>query len=656
MSTRRRLPSPEGPQFRARRAEPAPGGPAYGGLPAPESRSRRTLVQVSAVFAILVTIAYLGWRAVWTLPHATLWLAVPLLLLEVHALVSLALHAHDLWDVDASPLRPRARRLPTVAVLIPTYNEPYEILLPTVAAAVALAPEHDTWVLDDGRRPWVAEMARDLGARYHVRADNAHAKAGNVNSLLPMLDVDVIAVLDADHVASRDFLTRTLPYFADHDVALVQTPQDFYNEASFEHVDRAGGRTYAEQELFYRALSAGRNRWNAAFWCGTNALVRLSALREIGGVATETVTEDIHTTIRLHRAGWRSIYHNEVLARGLAAANAEQYLGQRERWGTGAMQVLRCDNPMFGRGLSAAQRLSYLSTLFGWFDSWRTFGYLLLPLLTVLSGGNPIAAPAVVFVPIFLFVLGVQRLALRMLSRGYAPAGLASLFEFVRLPANLRATAALFHPRGHRFTVTAKGRQTGGRARISPPRLLVALLVASVLSGIWYALTVAGLTPMTYVPGSLAHGAAVWLVVNGILLMAAIVRIRSLKYGAERRASVRFDYHGPVRVSGTEATLKDLSLTGMKVAWPRNGSRPRRGDFVPVELSLSGTALRLRAEVRSVAITEEGVSLGLAFVGTTAKDQAALALSLFRTGIRPSLAEVGRPEADDRPEPEALVA
>src|SRR5205823_12941341 len=132
----------------------------------------------------------------------------------------------------------------------------------TIAAAVAMRPAHSTWVLDDGARPWVAELATRLGARYHARTTREHAKAGNINSVLPELDADLVAVFDADHVAHADFLERTVPFFADPRIAVVQTPQDFYNVDSFEHARGRRGRRYGEQALFYRALAAGRNRWN----------------------------------------------------------------------------------------------------------------------------------------------------------------------------------------------------------------------------------------------------------------------------------------------------------------------------------------------------------------------------------------------------------
>jgi cellulose synthase/poly-beta-1,6-N-acetylglucosamine synthase-like glycosyltransferase len=282
-----------------------------GGIPAPESRSRRRLIRVVALTALLVNAAYVAWRATATVDLGVWWVSVPLLLLEAHAVAGLALFAFSLWDVDAkAPVAPRTTTDKRIAVLIPTYNEPVEVLLPTVAAAVALRPAHETWVLDDGARPEVRRLAERLGARYLARTDRSFAKAGNLNHALGVVDADLVAVLDADHVATPEFLTNTIGYFDDPHVAVVQTPQDFYNLDSFEHQTLRGrddAALYNEQALFYRVLQPGKNRWGAAFWCGTGAVVRAAALRQVGGVATETVTEDIHTTIRFHRLGWRTV-------------------------------------------------------------------------------------------------------------------------------------------------------------------------------------------------------------------------------------------------------------------------------------------------------------------------------------------------------------
>ena len=601
-------------------------------LPTPERWTKRWLIRASALLALAITVAYLGWRTVATIDLRWWWIAIPLLLLEVHAAVGLGLFTFSLWDLDASkPPAPRLASPHKIAVLIPTYNEPVEILLPTVAAAVALRPAHETWVLDDGDRPEVAALAAELGARYLTRTDRSHAKAGNLNHALSVIDADLVAILDADHVAAPGFLTHTLPYFDDPRLAVVQTPQDFYNRDSFEHE-----RDYQEQALFYRVLQAGKNRWGAAFWCGTGAVVRVDALRDVGGVATETVTEDIHTTIRFHRRGWKSVYHNEVLARGLAAADAEQYATQRLRWGTGAMQVLRSpDNPLFCRGLTLPQRLAYASTLLGWFDAWRSLGYVVAPLAVVATGAVPIQAPAALFALVFAITFVAQRVALTLLGRGKAPQLLSVVFEMVRMAANLRATLTLLIPGPRRFSVTPKGRQGDGRRRVPPPLLLVALLAASAAMTAWFALTAVGRTSVTYDVAWAAYGAFGWLVVNAALVGVAATRIMAARFAGERRSSVRFGLDLDGTLDGEPCQVRDLSITGAQVVLSGQCSRDERH-----ALELPNLGVRLDLEVRSITPRGDGVhQLGAAFVPGQLGDVARLALGMFH-GVLP-------PDVDD---------
>jgi cellulose synthase/poly-beta-1,6-N-acetylglucosamine synthase-like glycosyltransferase len=535
----------------------------------PGPRIRDLAARAIAVLALTATAVYLGWRAVATIDPAVWWVSIPLYVLELHAALGLGLYTFSLWDVHAGPkARPVHESPLRVAVLIPTWNEPAEVLAPTIAAAVALRPAHETWVLDDGDRPHIATLAADLGARYLPRPDRSHAKAGNLNHALEVVEADVVAVLDADHVARPGLLVNTLGYFDDPRVALVQTPQDFYNLGSFEHSRTAARDGFNEQSLFYRVILAGKNRWQAAFWCGTSALLRVRALKEVGGVATGTVTEDIHTTIRLHAAGWRTVYHNEVLARGLAAASADQYLLQRHRWGTGAMQVLRADNPLTVPGLTMPQRLAYAFTLFGWFDAWRSLGYLLLPVAVLCTGAIPIRAPLGVFAVAFAATFTLQQLALWLLGRGWQRPWLAILFDLVRLPSNLAATTTLLGRRAGQFHVTPKGR-TGERPhRTRPPGILSAVVVVSGLTTVWFIATIIGRTPLHYGTPAAAFAAAGWLAFNLVLVAAAIARIRSIRYGAERRASVRFPVALPARLDGTACTATDLSMTGARLSAP----------------------------------------------------------------------------------------
>ena len=172
----------------------------------------------------------------------------------------------------------------------------------TLAGCGALAYPHTTYLLDDGRRPEMADLAAMAGAEYLAREDNSHAKAGNINAALPRTEGELVLVLDADHVPMPDALNAVVGYFDDPRMAVVQTPHDFFNHDSVQHY-RVGRH---EQSMFYRVVCPGKDRHGAAYWCGSAALINREALLAIGGVATETIAEDFHTTIRLLRYGWRS--------------------------------------------------------------------------------------------------------------------------------------------------------------------------------------------------------------------------------------------------------------------------------------------------------------------------------------------------------------
>lgn len=623
-----------------------------GSMPAPETARRKLLVRGWALTSIAVTFVYLAWRLAGTIDLGWWWVAIPLFVVEVHNALGLVLYTVALWnlDPDAPPVADDIERW-RVAVLIPTYNEPTEILLPTIAAAVALEPAHETWVLDDGRRDAVRELAEQLGAQYLSRPTNEHAKAGNLNYALDRVEADIVAVLDADHIPTAHFLTATLPYFDDDKLAFVQTPQDFYNLDSFEHEQQSNGRTFNEEAVFYRVIAPAKTRWSAPFWCGTCALVRTSALRSVGGVATDSVTEDIHTTIRMYRAGWTGIYHNEVLARGLAPDDASAYLLQRNRWATGAMQVLRRENPLLGPGLSAGQRLSFLTTLFGWFDSWRTLAYMLIPVAVVLTGAVPINAPGIIFAPFFVATLSLQFVALRLLARGHYPPILSLLFEVLRMPAVLPATLSIFAPgRDSRFRVTPKGRSgggvNGGRPRTMVPNLLTWLTVVSAFALAFFTASVFGLSPVHYTVPWAAIGAAFFIAANLGLLLAAIGRIRSSRFSANRRASTRLPVAVLGQLLGSACDIRDLSVTGARVIVATKVA----ADPGPVWLSLNldGTQVEFSCILRRQTSAGEGRwDLGLEFEPGQEHEIARLAVALFHPAVPPHTADEKKPLASE---------
>ncbi len=196
-----------------------------------------------------------------------------------------------------------------VDVFITVYGEDLAKVRQTTAAALAIRGEHTTWILDDGRSDAVRDLAAEFGANYVRRLSGNGAKAGNINHALTLAKGQYFAIFDADFVPKPDFLYETLPFFIDDHVAFVQTPQAYGNMNNL--VSRGAGFM---QSVFYRFIQPGRNRFNAAFCVGTNVVFRRAAIDDIGGMNTDSKSEDVWTSLELHERGWRSIYIPVTLA------------------------------------------------------------------------------------------------------------------------------------------------------------------------------------------------------------------------------------------------------------------------------------------------------------------------------------------------------
>ncbi len=614
--------------------------PALSGLEAAApvtvwSPGQTAAARALGVSAVLAGVAYVAWRVGFTIDWSAWWIAVPFVALEAHLVVRQAITVYELWDQHGGPRAPAVDIAPgKVAVFIATYDEGPEVLLPTIAAACRLQPAHETWVLDDGRRPEVAEMAAALGAYYVTRPDNAHAKAGNLNHALGLCDAEFVAVLDADHVPEENFLRHTLGYFADARVALVQTPQEFYNGDSFIHSGPAG---HHDEQFFHRVIMPGKNRNNAAFWCGTNAVLRTEALRWIGGVSTATITEDMHTTVRLHRTGWKTVHHNEVLARGLAPRNYGEFQTQRWRWGAGSMQSIVAENPLLSRGLSRGQRMMYFASALSWFDSWRTFGLHLIPALVLLTGVSPVVAPLWQLLLAVVIVHGLSASATRVLGRGRLRLLSNMVFELLKMPPNLSSSLVFFKPRRLEFSVTPKGRSGSGRTRSAVPRVLWSLLVLDLLTWFVVTLQLAGVVPMRVDRASLALLGLGWVLVNSMFLLLAIDRIRRGQFGGERRGGLRVDHQLPAAVGPVRARTLDVSLSGASLLI--RGQAPADGTRVAVQFLVGGRIASLVGVTRRAEATRvRGVShIGVEFEPGQWADVAVLAEGLFREGVSTAL-------------------
>ncbi|RHA38595.1 glycosyltransferase [Cellulomonas rhizosphaerae] len=246
----------------------------------------------------------------------------------------------------------------TIDVFITTYGEDLGTIRRTVTAAVAMHGAHETWVLDDGRSDEVAALAAELGARYIRRLSSNGAKAGNINHALSITRGELFVVFDADFVPKPEFLYETVPFFASKDVAFVQTPQAYGNLETV--VSKGAGYM---QAVFYRFIQPGRNRFNAAFCVGTNVIFRRAAIVDVGGIYSDSKSEDVWTSLMLHEKGWRTVYIPKELAVGDTPETVEAYTKQQLRWATGGFEIMLTHNPMSPkRKLTIDQRLQYTVT------------------------------------------------------------------------------------------------------------------------------------------------------------------------------------------------------------------------------------------------------------------------------------------------------
>lgn len=445
---------------------------------------RENVIRGIAVIALLYATYWIWWRwtnTINTEPRAI----VPSLLLiiaETWAYINMCLFVFLVWRLkerDPGPA-PVGRR---VDVFITCYNEPLEVLRRTVIGARAVRYPHRTYMLDDGKRDEVQAMCAELGIGYIRRTHNLNAKAGNLNFALSVTDGEFILQLDSDHVPLPNILDRMLGYFNDPKMAVVQSPQDFYNVDSFTHlVHDEGRRLWEENRIFYSLIQPGRDSWNASFFCGSCGIIRRSALEAIGGFASQTIIEDMETTMQLHARGFNSAYHNETLAYGLAPGSADAYHVQRLRWGQGAMQILRKLKPLTMRGLTLPQRLNYFAGTAAYLEGWQKAIFYLMPLFYFFTGILPVAGNERDFLLRLFPYIAIAILAFELLSRGTGYLFLSERFTMVRVWTYMTAALALFTTRPLKFNVTPKG-QTGVPFHTYAPQL--GLLVLSIAAPIW---------------------------------------------------------------------------------------------------------------------------------------------------------------------------
>lgn len=597
---------------------------------------RNLLVRLCVIVTLALGLNYILWRWLFTLNWHAWWIAVPLVCAETYNFVDVFFFGFTVWRADGKPkIRVPAKGL-TVDVFITTYNEPIELVMATATAAEKIRYPHKTWILDDGARDEMRDAAMKLGVGYIKRGANwknlpLHAKAGNLNNALMTTSGEFMLILDADQVPYPEILDHTLAYFEDPKIALVQTPQWFGNVSTYDPLG-------SQAPLFYGPIQQGKNAWNAAFFCGSNAVLRREALMQLGltryvkeielavrqalrtadrilartqrsteadtpevqnslrkvgqaiaqarmaigagstiaeatyalqqriaevskdlvkghlqlmaedlatikeihmdtnenwdvildvekttdllaarelsplgaleavsqllrsldvdrsdeaqplmPLATVSVTEDMATSMRLHAMGWRSVYHHETLAVGLAPDDLGSMLKQRLRWAQGTLQVMLRENPLVQRGLSVAQKILYFATMWSYLSGFAAVVYFVAPVVYLCFGILPVKSISATYFYHFIPFMIANQLLFFIVSKGISTwrGQQYSLALFpIWLKAVVTAVENVYFDRPLGFMVTPKTRQAGGNQwRLIKYQIIVAavLLVAAII-------------------------------------------------------------------------------------------------------------------------------------------------------------------------------
>ncbi|MFC6285093.1 glycosyltransferase family 2 protein [Nocardioides sp. GCM10027113] len=650
---------------------------------------RLLLIRVVVLATAVLGLNYVVWRWLFSVNWDYWWIAVPLVLVETYSLVDSLLFGLGMWRLKERGQPPPAPEGLTVDVFIATYNEPVELVMATARAAQAIRYPHATWVLDDGNRPEMREAAEAEGIGWITRSAEwagmpRHAKAGNLNNALLATEGEFMLILDADQVPDPAVLDRTLGYFDDPLMALVQTPQYFVNVPEDDPLG-------SQAPLFYGPIQQGKDGWNAAFFCGSNAVLRrealmqlgvsryvgevevgvhralrmarsvlrqarratpredramrsaldelgaqvtrarrrlaagdalfdvtyefqqhvaelrrrmvdqdlasvradleeLGVLDEVGGLAevdpvaldhlahrawsplgaieavaalvaavdvdradeaqpimplaTISVTEDMATCMRLHALGWRSAYHDEVLAHGLAPEDLQTMLTQRLRWAQGTMQVMLRENPLVQKGLSWPQRLMYFATMWSYLSGFAAVVYIAAPVLFLGFGVMPVQAfSSDFFVRLVPFLL-VNQLLFLIVAAG-RPTWRGQQYSLALFPTWIKSATSAFGNvvlgRDLDFAVTPKVRSASSGPAwhlIRPQLWAMALLALALVVGT--ARMVAGQATVLATTVNVA-----WVVFDLVVLSVVIraARYRGFDRGDGARESLTDPFH-----------------------------------------------------------------------------------------------------------------
>ena len=457
---------------------------------------RKLLIFTNAIISIL----YILWR-VTTIPtnnFISFILGITLYSAELLGLISFLIF--QFLFTKKYKLIPKSLKdfkdgqVPTVDVLICTYNEPLELLKKTIVASKNLNYPKDkfkVYVCDDGKRNELKELCKLYDVNYITRNDNKGAKAGNINNAINIISGDLFAVLDADMIPKKEFLNRTVGYFSNKNTAFVQTPQVYYNQDMYQY--NLSKNIPNEQDFFMRNIEEARASINAVLHVGTNAVFNRQYVLNIGGYPTCSITEDMAVGMLLQANGHDSIFINEELVLGLSATTFSELVKQRDRWCRGNLQVIKKFNIFFNKGLTLSQKIAYFDGVIYWLSSIQKLIYILSPIIYLLTSNliidTPVANLLTMFIP---FLLG-QLLIFKILSPKTRSLKWSHYYEIAMAPHISLSVLKELLALKINFNVTSKDITSNKKYfqfKIAVPHILIA--ITTVISWITGTLSLTG--------------------------------------------------------------------------------------------------------------------------------------------------------------------
>ncbi len=564
-------------------------------------------------------------------------------------------------------------QIPNVDVLICTYNEPLDLLEKTIVASIGMdyiKNKFEVYVCDDGRRNSLRKLCKKYNVKYITREDNEGAKAGNINNALKYIKGDLFAVLDADMIPQKDFLSKTVGYFVDENLAFVQTPQVYYNQDMYQYnlnksipneqdffkkdfLSKTVGyfvdenlafvqtpQVYYnqdmyqynlnksipnEQDFFMREIEEARASINAVLHVGTNAVFRKSAVEEIGGYPTCSITEDMAVGMLLQSKGYITKFINEVLVLGLSATTFTELVKQRDRWCRGNLQVLKKYNPLFTKGLTLSQKIAYFDGGVYWFSSLQKIIYIICPLVYLITQKLIIDTDVNSLMKMFIPYLIGQILIFNTLSPKTRSLKWAHYYEVAMAPhISLSILKELLFFKVN-FNVTSKN-ITNDRGkfqfRIAMPHIII--MIATIIG--WY------ISGKLILDGSIHIGAYLinmaWSIFN---FVGSIICIKVAYQKPIFRNTERVKVEGNIRVNledglnYLEGKIVDISEKGIGI---------ELNEYAELELDKELALIIKNVNFRSKVVRQREMLVGLTYDNLNA-EQMKIVMDIYVDNMAP---------------------